>query len=385
MNNIVTTIKKELRAIIRDRKSLTMMILTPLMIPFFMILFSYVYDDMENEVTHKDFEVGVNYDLNSVERKIVKEYNLKTIKYESVKELEAAYEKKSIYAYIVKNDNKYTIYSNSNDTESAQINIVSQSYLNNYNKYLSHKYLQTYNVDFEKVDHSIIINNQELKGSNEFVNTILLLGIIFSMMAIALTAIYGVSDTIAGEKERGTLETLLTFPIKSSELVVGKFLAITISCIITAIISELLVLVSIYISSNMFEMYNNIDVNINIVSVMITFILMFSYSIFISGLCISIASFARTYKEAQSFLTPVSFITMIPMIFNLLGIKMSFPVSFIPVVSHTLLINDMITLGMFNGIYLDILVILISSIIYSGLLIFFILKIYKNEKVLFSL
>ena len=53
------------------------------------------------------------------------------------------------------------------------------------------------------------------------------------MMAITVSATYPATDTTAGERERGTLETLLTFPIKSKDIIVGKFLGVTVSSIIT--------------------------------------------------------------------------------------------------------------------------------------------------------
>ena len=46
---------------------------------------------------------------------------------------------------------------------------------------------------------------------------------LFIMMAITVSATYPATDTTAGERERGTLETLLTFPIKSKDIIVGKF------------------------------------------------------------------------------------------------------------------------------------------------------------------
>ena len=220
MNNILITIKKELRGILRDKKSLMMMLLTPLMIPAFMLIFSSIYDTQfkVEEEEEKTYTVGVNYKLTEEEKEITKELKLETKYEEDEKELEKLYEKKDIPAYIIKKDNKYIVYSNPSDTSSIEVNALSMSYLENYNSYLGHQYLTNFPVDFNKVDNSILIETQELEGSNEFINMILFLGIVFSIMSITLTAIYGVTDSIAGEKERGTLETILTFPIKSKEI-----------------------------------------------------------------------------------------------------------------------------------------------------------------------
>ena len=254
-----------------------------------------------------------------------------------------------------------------------------------YNTYLGIEYLNSINVNLENVYSNITIELEELKGSNELVNMLISLGIIFAMMSISLTAIYGVTDTTAGEKERGTLETFLTFPIKSKELITGKYLAVTFSCIITSIISTILVVASLAISSNVFSIYKDAVTNINLISVLTTLIIMISYSFFISGLCIAIASYSKTYKEAQSALTPISFLNMIPMFFDILEVNLSTATAFIPVVNHTMLVNDILTIGFLNNSVLHLIIMFISTLIYSFIIIKIITKMYKSEKILFSI
>jgi len=386
MNNIWITIKKELRGIIRDKKSLMMMILTPLMIPTYMILFSSIYNTQieENTTEEKTYQIGVNYTLTEKEKEITKTLQLETKYYDSKESLDKAYQKKKITSYIMKENEKYIVYSNTAETDSIESMAVVMNYLDTYNTYLGHEYLSNFPVDINKVEHSIEIQTEELEGTSELVNMILFLGIVFSMMAISLTAIYGVTDSIAGEKERGTLETILTFPIKSKELITGKYLAITTSCIITSIISSILVVVSITFSKNHYSVFDGAILNLNVTTMLLILLLMISYSFFVSGLCIAIASFTRSYKEAQSALTPVSMMTMIPMMMNVMEISLNTKLSFIPVISHTMLINDIVTLGITKNTLLYLGIILISTFIYSFIIVRIIGMLYKNEKVLFS-
>jgi len=383
--NILITIKKELRGIIRDKKSLMMILLTPLMIPGFIFLFSFVYDSMFQEETTVSYEIGVNYELNEEEQAIADELKLETIYYETEEDLNDAYENKKISSYIIKENNNYTIYSNQNETSSLETSSIAAAYLEEYNTYLGIEYLNSINVNLENVYSNITIELEELKGSNELVNMLISLGIIFAMMSISLTAIYGVTDTTAGEKERGTLETFLTFPIKSKELITGKYLAVTFSCIITSIISTILVVASLAISSNVFSIYKDAVTNINLISVLTTLIIMISYSFFISGLCIAIASYSKTYKEAQSALTPISFLNMIPMFFDILEVNLSTATAFIPVVNHTMLVNDILTIGFLNNSVLHLIIMFISTLVYSFIIIKIITKMYKSEKILFSI
>lgn len=78
-------------------------------------------------------------------------------------------------------------------------------------------------------------------------------------MAITVSATYPATDATAGEKERGTLETLLTFPIKSKDIIIGKFLSVSLSSIITGIVSLLLMIVSLIIANGMFDIYKDVD------------------------------------------------------------------------------------------------------------------------------
>ena len=116
--------------------------------------------------------------------------------------------------------------------------------------------------DFTKVYNNISYNVNEIKGESIFGNQIILMAITFTIMSITLSSIYTSTDTTAGEKERGTLETILTFPIKRKDLVLGKYLAISISGLITKIIGIILSIISLYYVKNNFSIYENVIFNI---------------------------------------------------------------------------------------------------------------------------
>ena len=385
--NILITIKKELRGILRDKKSLLMMLVTPLMVPAFIFLFSFIYDDLMAEETAIDKEptvIGFNYILSDAELNIAKEINVEGKTYESIEKLEEGYNNHEYDAYIVKEDNNYVIYANVNETNGMTSSALAQQFLESYNIYLGKNKLEQIGIDFNEIFSNVNVEVNELGGHSSLVDVILSMGMVFTVMSISLSAIYGVTDTTAGEKERGTLETFLTFPIKSSELIIGKYFAITISSLVTAIISLTLLVISILISSNIFAIYRDAIININALSILISVLIMFSYAFFISGLCIAIASFSKTYKEAQSSLTPVSFLTMIPMFMNIMEVKLNYGIAFLPVVSHTMLIDYMLTsnINEFNFLYL--LISIVSTTIYSIIIVKIITKMYRSEKVLFQ-
>ncbi len=383
-NAIITTIKKELRCIIRDKKSLAMMLLTPLMIPGFILMFSYVYNSMMTGEDTDKYQVGINYNMNIVEQEIIKDMDFETKYYATQDEMQIAFDNSEIDAYVIKVNNKYSIYANEKGQDSYYASYSFASYLDAYNDYLAQNYLQSINADLDKVYNNINYEWKELQGSNDMVNTIITIGFIFAIMAISLTAIYCATDLTAGEKERGTLETILTFPIKSGELITGKFLAIFISCLITSIISTFLAVFSFRIASNTFEIYKDTILNFNFATISMGLLIMIAFSVFVSGICIAIASLSKSYKEAQSTLTPVSMMTMIPMFFDILGIEMTPILALIPGINHTMLLKTIFCETIQSPDLVNIAIMFVSTIIYSIIIIKLITKQYKSEKILFS-
>ncbi len=380
MNNIIVTLKKELKLIIRDKKSLLMMALTPLFIPIFVILMSYIYEEITTNNEDKKYVVGVNYSLSNIEKELLSK-ELDIIYYDNIDNIKKDYDKKKIISYIIKDNNNYNIYTNTQSEDGSMAISYIVSYLDNYNNYLGQSYLIDNNIDLNKVYNNINYNINEIKGESVFGNQIILMAITFIIMSITLSSIYTSTDTTAGEKERGTLETILTFPISRKELVLGKYLAISTSGLITLMIGILLSLISLYYVKNTFTIYDNVIFNINIKTIILIILILIFYTFFISGICITIASFTKTFKEAQSSLTPISLITCVPMFLELLNININGALAFIPIINHTIVVNEILT-GTIN--ISSIIITIISSIIYIILLMIFINKMYKSEKILFS-
>ena len=351
-----------------------------MLIPIFVILMSYIYEELTVNKDDKTYQIGVNYELSSTERELLSD-EVKYTVYSSSKELEEAYNSNKILAYIVKDNNSYNIYANIQSEDGSMVTSLITNYLDNYNNYLGQSYLVNNNIDLSKVYNNLNYNVTEIKGESIFGNQIILMAITFTIMAITLSCIYTSTDTTAGEKERGTLETILTFPISRKELIFGKYLAISISGIVTLLIGVLLSIVSLYYVKNSFSIYDNVIFNINTITILLTILILLFYTLFISGLCITIASFTKSFKEAQSALTPISLVTCIPMFLEMLNINISGVLSFIPIINHTIVINNILTSSININ---NILITIIFSIIYIIVLLLFINKMYKSEKILFN-
>lgn len=379
-NNVIITIKKELRAILRDKKSLMTMLAMPFLVPLIIFLYSFIFDSVGND--NKKYNVGTLYEVSDEEKNITDEFNLNITKYDDIESAKEAYNKKQIDAYIKKDGNNYIIYTK--ESSSNNVSMIISSYLESYNNYLALDYLEGIGADPDRVYSNITYTLEDVSGSNMMTSMIISFSIMFAMMAITMTAITCATDIIAGEKEKGTLETILTFPIKSTEFIMGKYISIVIVGVVTTLISLILMSVSMFVAQNSFEVYKDISLHIDLSMILFMFLIMCTYSLFISGAAIAIASNSKSYKEAQSALQPLSFITVAPMFMNILGIGITTFISFIPGVGPIVLLDSILNNGIRNGDIINLIIVVISTLVYSCILIKFISKQYKNENVLFS-
>ena len=379
-NNLWNILKKELRELFRDKKSLAMMLIIPIFIPLLVIGMSALFESQVSKDVSEYNKIGFAYEMTDVEKTMAEEMDIEIIN-GTEEELKQKYDEGEIDLYITKQDNKYVINTDGSDN-SAFASSLMETYFNTYKQYLQQSYLQEKNINPDEVLNIITVEENMIEQDTYFADYIKNYAFLFIMMAITVSATYPATDTTAGERERGTLETLLTFPIKSKDIIVGKFLGVTVSSIITGIISLVLAILSLMITKNMFSIYEGIDVMYSPITILFAVIVIIAYSFFISGLCIAIASTSKTFKEAQSALTPLTFISFFPgMIAFMMGITTTPILSIVPFLNFTLIFTD-INNGTIN--LLNIGLMAISTIIYISLVFAHIIKQYKSEKVLFA-
>ena len=379
-NNLWNILKKELRELFRDKKSLAMMLVIPIFIPLLVIGMSALFESQVSKDVSEYNKIGFAYEMTEEEKSIAEEMNIEIIN-GNEEELKEKYDNGEINLYITKQDSKYIINTDGSDNSTFASSLM-ETYFNTYKQYLQQSYLQENNMNPNEVLNIITVEENVLEQDNYFADYIKNYAFLFIMMAITVSATYPATDTTAGERERGTLETLLTFPIKSRDIIVGKFLGVTVSSIITGLISLALAIISLMITKNMFSIYEGIDVMYSPITILFAVIVIIAYSFFISGLCIAIASTSKTFKEAQSALTPLTFISFFPgMIAFMMGITTTPILSIVPFLNFTLIFTDI------NNGTIDLLnigLMAISTIIYISLVFVHIIKQYKSEKVLFA-
>lgn len=379
-NNLWNILKKELRELFRDKKSLAMMLVIPIFIPLLVIGMSALFESQVSKDVSEYNKIGFAYEMTEEEKNIAEEMNIEIIN-GNEEELKEKYDNGEINLYITKQDSKYIINTDGSDNSTFASSLM-ETYFNTYKQYLQQSYLQENNMNPNEVLNIITVEENVLEQDNYFADYIKNYAFLFIMMAITVSATYPATDTTAGERERGTLETLLTFPIKSRDIIVGKFLGVTVSSIITGLISLALAIISLMITKNMFSIYEGMEVMYSPITILFAVIVIIAYSFFISGLCIAIASTSKTFKEAQSALTPLTFISFFPgMIAFMMGMTSTPILSIVPFLNFTVIFTD-INNGTID--LLNIALMTISTIVYISLVLAYIIKQYKSEKVLFA-
>ncbi|MCW5936294.1 MAG: ABC transporter permease [Fimbriimonadaceae bacterium] len=133
---------------------------------------------------------------------------------------------------------------------------------------------------------------------------------------IVLWAFYGgmslAADMVAGEKERGTLETLLTTPVSRMDIVVGKALALGTTCLCSAGSSliALLVVGAMGLPATR-EMFPS-GLSLPVTSVLTLLLVIVSLVAMFTTILMAVSSYAKTMREAQTYLTLVSFAVLMP-------------------------------------------------------------------------
>lgn len=164
--------------------------------------------------------------------------------------------------------------------------------------------------------------------------------IIFCFMG----AMYPAIDLGAGEKERGTMETLLTAPVNRFHILLGKFGVVVLSGLVSAAVSILGLFIAIKQSSEIPPQFMDIFVKmLGWDTILLVLSLLLPLTIFFAGVLLSVSLTARSFKEAQSMISPLNIAVIVPAAIGLIpGIKMSYATATIPVLNVSLATKEII-------------------------------------------
>ena len=280
-----------------------------------------------------------------------------------------------------------TIYSKNLDNFSQAQGIVSDV-IDDYDDQIRNERLDDLNID-ESFINPITVLDEDLTTNEEFAGSIIggILAFLF-IIYIMQGSMYPAIDLGAGEKERGTMETLISTNISSVDIIIGKMFSVTSSAVLTAIFSLLgfalpLVVIFLFygdsIPENAFEIISAI---VNPVAIIAMFGLLIPLSIFMGAFMLAVSIYSKNPKEASLLLGNAIIVFFIPAYVPLInpGIELDLVGSLIPCYSFALHTNALIAGNTDWFLYGATL---ISNIIYCSIAIYVTYIMFDDEKIIF--
>lgn len=206
------------------------------------------------------------------------------------------------------------------------------------------------------------------------------------VVVMALGAFYPAVDLTAGEKERGTFETLLSTPATKMEIVTGKFLTVFLMAMLTAVLNLASMGATFYVFFAQISSINGGDFTLLLqnparVAVMVLLIIV-PLALLLSAVMMSVAVFAKSFREAQNYLTPVLMLVLFPaMLAGSPGAQFSVSVQFVPIVNTVLLFKDAMTgKATWEGVF----AVFVSTAAFAMLALVFAARVFQREDVILS-
>lgn len=207
----------------------------------------------------------------------------------------------------------------------------------------------------------------------------------YIVILMALTgAMYPAIDLTAGEKERGTLETLLVSGVARMDIVLGKFLTVFTSSLVTATLAVVsLAATGAGLIGMSPEQTSKLNFSIEPVGIMLMILAMIPLGAIFSSLLMTISLFAKSYREAQSYISPLMIVVIMPAMVSFIpDMVLSKKMALIPIINVSMLMKEALV-GSFD--LTSLLVTMAVNLILAAGGLFLILKMFQRESVLFRI
>ncbi len=212
--------------------------------------------------------------------------------------------------------------------------------------------------------------------------TMIIAGLLPYMLALACfsSGIYAANDTVAGEKERGTLETLLVSPASRRELVIGKFCAVAAVCCVGSVLSVVGMSIPFFSGLKAFDWIARGGMHLSLAGIGVTLLMQIPLAVLFAGLLLTVSTFARNQKEAQTYLGPMMIAILIPAMMSMFtGTEAPKAMAAIPILNASLIIKQALTASVDPGF---VVLALAASIVYAGLAVAICARMFERESVL---
>lgn len=397
MKALPTIFKKELIDTLRDRRTIIAMVVVPLLLfPVIISITTTIARSQAEKAKNKQLRVAVISDGNEYARQFEELIAardditlLRKIPEDSVRSLIQADSLDGAFVFSPKFQRRFEemragrvkFYFRSTEERDIEKNRMTEL-MDEFEKSLLKERFQKLNLDEKAVDAVNLVEVNIASTQERFGKAVGgFLPYIFVIFCF-VGSMYPAIDLAAGEKERGTLETLITAPVSRFEILLGKFWVV----VLTGIGSALISILGLYIGIRQVgeippEIMDVILTVLKPQTILLLMSLLLPLTMFFAGLLLSLSMFAKTFKEAQSIITPFNILVIVPVAIGLIpGMELNATTAFVPILNVSLATKEIIAgtidYALLGEVYL-------SLILLAGLSLFVSSKLFMNENVLF--
>lgn len=358
MPRTFTIFRKELIDTLRDRRTLIMMVVVPvLVVPIMILVVVKVGALLERKASEKQLKiavVGAEYapDLYSL---IASDSQITVIQGIAIEDVAVTVREDSVDGAVVIPS---TFLDRINADRQAAVQLYYQStrslnvaerrlrdIIEEYDEEIVGRRIARLNLDAQLFDAIEIVNFDVATVKERIGETAgRLLPYMFILFCF-MGSMYPGIDLGAGEKERGTLETLLSSPATRLEIVLGKFLVISLIGLASAMISigglYIAVLQIKEIPEQIMAVISDI-LDLKVIGMIAS--LLIPLEAFFAAVILAVSIYSKSFKEAQSSLTPMSFVVIVPVLIGLMpGVELTWKTALIPILNVSLASKDVIS------------------------------------------
>lgn len=387
MNNVFTILKKELRRFFTDKRMLLSLFLPGILIFIIYTAMGSVFSNFFNP--SDDYNYIVYIDNPVEEFNVINTSSPYKIEIKNFNNL--SNEEKENYKNDIKNEKidllicfESDFYNKLNNNEKPNVEIyylstsTASSTIYNY-------YFQTLNNNSMTINYNYFVNqnsdiNYDLSTDEDKSKVVITMVLPFILVIMLFTGCMNVTtESIAGEKERGTIATLLVTPVKRSEIALGKILSLSITSIVSSISSFLGLALSL---PKLLQGTGDITLSMYGISTYIYVLLIIIVITILFTTLLSIVScFSKSIKEANQYATPLMFLIMAVSGATYFISNNNWYLYLIPIFNSINCLSEIFSLN-FNLV--NFLITIISNIVYISLGVFVVTKMFDNEKVMFN-
>ena len=388
---------KELRETFRDRRVLLAVVVSPLLVtPFIMALMFFFFGQKIINEGKEVLTIAVvdGSGLPGLRASVETDETLVLTDLDSRDEAEQAVRERVIRAALILPESAAEdlaadttidltlVFDGSNEKSKTARGRLRQA-VNRFNKDTLNVRLEQRSIDPEMLEPTRI---QGTNLASEAAKSGFFLGIMLPYIVILAASFGGMTsafDLIAGEKEKGTLETLLVSPASRREIILGKLGTVCIVSAIAGLCSIVGLIATLEFGGRAAGDFLPVGITISYASIGAMVLAIIPLTLTTSALLLVISAFARNPKEAQAYVFPFMIVIIVPAMMSfVLPAESGLYLSLVPILNTVMVMKQVLT-GLIRPDF--ILLATVTSLVYAGLALRLVVSLFEREKILFRI